>query len=164
MGCIVSSPPTLPVPVTFSAIIIYSSIISRRGLNMGVPVCASCKKKQKPGDVFHTIPITNAEIFRRWQIAARINATSRSMLCADHFEPDAYLYNDSKRLKADAVPTIFAHTSNPRKPPTKRTLECDDEKPAKTMKIDARPVPASPSKDELRELLIKKDVCIAEKK
>ncbi len=85
------------------------------------------------------------------------------MICADHFEPDAYLYNDSKRLKADAVPTIFAHTSNPRKPPTKRTLECDDEKPAKTMKIDARPVPASPSKDELRELLIKKDVCIAEK-
>ena len=114
------------------------------------PICVVCEKKKGPDDLFHKFPLENEELCRRWEIAVKVPVNKSSRVCTDHFEKDAYLYHDSKRLKPDAVPTIFPRKSNPRKLPTKRTAECNEiEFPIKKSKIvHTSSSPASPSKDE----------------
>ena len=150
---------------------------------MGVPVCTSCEKPRNQGELFHTFPTKRQAICRKWEVATKIlnlKATESSMLCADHFEPGAYIYPGSKKLKSDAVPTLFTFSvssshykkaiKTPRKSPTKRrsvdyemqnSSYTNDERPSKERKLEN---PVSPSKDEMREEIANKDHIISEQK
>ncbi len=127
----------------------------------GAHLCVSCKKPKKSGELFHIFPIKRDVVCRKWEIAARVNATEHSLLCADHFDPDSYIYTGSRKLKLDAIPSIFSHakTQLHRKPPVKRTID-DERKPA----LEEKPS-SSPSKTDLRgEIAEKEEIIMQQRK
>lgn len=143
--------------------------------SMGVPICSSCEKPRKPGELFHTFPTKRHDICRKWEIATKIlnfKATDSSLLCGDHFEDSAYIYPGSKKLRPDAFPTIFtfpessSHSKKaikaPRKPPTKRIIEEKPSTSSKVLKLEISVM--SPSKEDLRAEIAKKEIVIFEQK
>ncbi|XP_031751510.1 uncharacterized protein LOC100145473 isoform X3 [Xenopus tropicalis] len=83
----------------------------------------SCKKKKSfPNVVLHVFP-GNIDTINKWlqnipqdfgdidEMAQKIllrKKTDADRICSDHFAPDCYVYQGTKRvLKLDAVPTIF---------------------------------------------------------
>ena len=136
-------------------------------------MCTSCGKARSTGELFHRFPVKRKDVCRRWEISTRLldfRATESSLLCSDHFESAAYIYPGSKKLKDDAIPTVFTFSESsshnkeitPRKPPMKRLIPEEnlmpDENPPKVSKLE------SPSKEELRNELTKKDVIIFDQK
>jgi hypothetical protein len=129
---------------------------------MGVPVCISCGNKRTPGCgiVFHSFPVKDP-LRRRWEIAARTEANTQSLICEVHFKKDDYKFSNSKKLKDDAVPSVFNFKPpvNERKPPRKRPFPDDEEKSKKiiTNNNEPIPVPVSPTKDDLKKIIDEKN-------
>ena len=150
------------------SIILLHCSTKRPAFKMATRRCKACGKKRTPGERFHRFPVSNPELCRKWIINAKLPdflPTENDILCADHFDANAYKYPGAQRLDDNAVPTIFVHTQTiERKLPMKRPLPVvvnndDDEKPAKLIHVDS-----SPTKDELKVVIIKQDTELNKKR
>ena len=82
--------------------------------------------------VFHTFPVGKTELCKQWETATRLKdfkATGNNVICSEHFRAEDYRYTGSKKLRDEAIPTVFSFapsddaTSTPvRKPPAMRPL------------------------------------------
>ena len=85
-------------------------------INMGIVTCIAlkCGNRRIPGSFirFHQFPGQNEQKRKRqWEIATKIDGYSArkgDVLCGNHFTSDSYILGgQSKKLKPDAVPSIF---------------------------------------------------------
>ena len=123
----------------------------------------------------------NTQLNRRWEISTKILnfvANKNDVLCDHHFTEDSYVFPWSKKLKYEAIPTLFNfpstssfHTDSPRiprKPPCKRSYPLPPETSAcmvtKTPRLSCDAKPKSPSKEELNRIIEGKDQIIVELK
>ena len=111
---------------------------------MGIVTCIAfdCKNRRLPGSAwtFHTFPLLNKLICRKWEVATKLEnfvARKDDVLCSAHFSPDSYLYAGSKKLKDDAVPSLFSFPATSshgkyikleRKEPRKREFRTEENK------------------------------------
>lgn len=78
-----------------------------------VPLCKSSGKKNTGALSFHEIPAA-AGVRERWLAAIRRdnwspNTTSNyTRVCSRHFQPEDFIEGKRRRLKKDAVPSVFA--------------------------------------------------------
>ena len=111
---------------------------------MGIVTCIAynCGNRRFPGSLipFHQFPGKHEpERRRRWEINTKIegySAKKDDVLCGLHFTPNSYILGgQSKKLKPDAIPTIFqfppssSHVSaitTPRPQPRKRPAPSQD--------------------------------------
>ncbi|XP_059093253.1 uncharacterized protein LOC131888421 isoform X2 [Tigriopus californicus] len=99
---------------------------------MGACCAVKCKNRCSRGFKMHPFPKdpTRRKIWSQRLKRANWTPSSSSVLCQAHFTTDQYNSN-GKRLKKEALPTIFAHTphrkTSQRKPPKFREsrVECE---------------------------------------
>ena len=101
---------------------------------MGIVCCVSCGKNSKECTtlVFHTFPVAKTELCKQWEKATRLKAfkaTGNNVICSEHFRAEDYRYTGSKKLRDEAIPSVFSFTPSDdvtsapvRKPPAKRPL------------------------------------------
>ena len=76
--------------------------------------CVLCyctnRRVKGSGMKFHRFPLQNKELCAKWIAAMKRDKfipTENSYLCGDDFIPTDYKYDDSVKLKDNAVPSIF---------------------------------------------------------
>ena len=143
---------------------------------MGVVYCVTCGKnnKQCPTLYFHCFPVDKIDLCKKWVIATRLinfAPTKNHVICSNHFCKEDYRHVGSKKLKDDAVPSVFEFstviktTSTPRKPSTKRSSPEDNEslserKSRKTGISSVDTLLERPEREKLLKELEEKDVAI----
>ena len=105
------------------------------------------------------------------------SASENDFLCDQHFTPDCYVFPGSKKLKEDAIPSVFVSSSTNESPKKQRKVPTERTAPfAKKPKLDVDAVvtnirdptqdeiSSSPTKDDLKKQIEDKDVKIHELK
>ncbi|XP_054716841.1 THAP domain-containing protein 1-like [Uloborus diversus] len=123
-----------------------------------MPTCSAynCSYKhtnrKNSGKTVHLFPFSRPEILKRWILNVRRKdwyPSRRSVLCSDHFEPDAFDRSGLiVRMKPDAVPTIFAFPPHlvkeckkrkSQESKKKKLQECKERKPQECEKLISPP-------------------------
>ena len=153
-----------PVTVTLPHVLVILLV-------MGIVKCVCCDNRRTPGcgiSFHHFPPSNNTQLKRRWEINTKIDnfvANKNDVPCDHHFTADSYVFPGSKKLKYEAIPTVFNFPSTssfyqdspkvPRKPPCKRSYPLPPETSAcmitKIPKLSCNV--QSPTKEELNRVI-----------